>query len=158
MSLKKIGLMALLVAVIAVAAVITAKRVRSELKGPPLLLDRKFDKIDMKSFEIISETLRDWNTKYAADASGRYKNPRTGAYTMVDAMKCASCGQLIPVPEMPADLRPSPKLVKARGRGFGGELRALEAAKDEFLRNYKCPKCGKNAFAMPASPSPPKSK
>jgi rRNA maturation protein Nop10 len=158
MSLKKTALMALLVAVTAAAAVVAVKRVQSEINGPPLLMDRKFDKIDVNSLEIFSETLRDWTTKYAADASGRCKNPRTGEYTMVDTMKCASCGQIIPVPQIPADLGPSPELVKARGRGFAKEILALMNAKEEFLRNYKCPKCGKNAFVMPPRPVPPKSK
>jgi hypothetical protein len=158
MKLKKIALIVLLIAVIAAAAVVAAIRVQSELKGPPLLLDQKFDKIDMKSFEIVSETLRDWNTKYTPDASGHYKNPKTGQYTMVDVMKCASCGQLIPVPDMPLELRSNPELVKARGRGMREAALAMMAAREKFERNYKCPKCGRNAYPPPANPIPPKSK
>jgi hypothetical protein len=31
----------------------------------------------------------------------------------------------------------------------------MAAASQEFLRNYKCPRCGKNAFAI--GPKPPES-
>ncbi len=154
MNRKKIALIALLIAVIAAAALVALMRVRSELKTPMVLLDRKVQKIDMKSLEVFSETFRDWMTKYAPDMVGRYRNPRTGEYTIVEAMKCASCGQLIPVPQMPAGLEWKPN----RGRGSGPEARAAMMAQMtaivEFQRNYKCPKCGKNAFVLGPIPSP----
>ncbi len=158
MNRKKIALIALLITVIAAAALFAVKRVQSELKGPPLLQDQKFDKIDMKSFKIFSETLRDWTTKYTPDAVGRYKNPKTGEYTMVDAVRCASCGQLIPVPQLPAG--PGLNVGPTRGRGRGARptraaILAAMQAREEFLRNYKCPRCGRNAFPSGLIPSPP---
>ena len=105
MNLKRIALTALLIAVIAAAAVFTVNRMRAEQSGPTLFADQKFEKIDVNSFEVFAETTRDWETKYAPDASGNWKNPRTGEYTMVEAIKCASCGQFIPVPKMPAELQ-----------------------------------------------------
>ena len=68
--------------------------------------NNKVQMVDMKTFDIFTETSDDWAGKYAPDASGHYKNPKTGEYTVVKAMKCASCGQLIPVPDIPADLLP----------------------------------------------------
>ena len=53
MNRKKIALIALLITVIAAAALFAVKRVQSELKGPPLLQDQKFDKIDMKSLKFL---------------------------------------------------------------------------------------------------------
>lgn len=103
MDMKKLVAMAVLVVVIVVAVVIVVKRTSNE--APPMTAeaDKTLDMIDMKSLEVFSETPADWNGKYAADASGRHKNPKTGEYTIVEAMKCASCGQLIPRPEIPAD-------------------------------------------------------
>ncbi len=108
----------------------------------------------MKTFEVFAETVRDWATKYAPDASGRYKNPKTGEYTMVNVMKCASCGRPIPVPTLPDDLRPK----SASGPRPSREAsQALAAAMQKFELTYKCPLCGKNAFPPPAAaPSPVK--
>ena len=156
---KKIALIGLLVAVIAAAAVVAAIRARNKLLEltPPPLMDQKFDKIDMKSFEVISETLRDWNSTYAPDASGHYKNPKTGQYTMVDAMKCASCGQLIPVPDLPPEAQTNPAR-NMRGPGVGKAMKVWLEAKRKFELNYKCPKCGKNAYPHSTAAIPPKSK
>jgi len=169
---KQIVLVPLLIAVIAAAVLVAVVRARSELRGPtipriPSPLDQKADKIDIKSYEVFSETLRDWTTQYAPDASGHYRNPRTGEYTMADLMKCASCGQLIPQPEIPPGLVPNLEPVVQRGRG-GEEAMKARAAKGEAIRAaitairkfqlaYKCPRCGKNAFSFAPPPPPSKS-
>ena len=162
MARKKIALIALLIAVIAVAAVFTVKRIRTELKNAPrsLVVDQKFEKIDMKSLEIFAETNNDWKGKYAPDASHRYKNPKTGEYTVVETMKCASCGQTIPEPQIPPELLPKHEPGQPRAKGVNP---AMAAAMEQTLRNYKCPKCGKNAWLPPppesksAQPRPPRS-
>ena len=81
MDMKKLVAMAVLVVVIVVAVVIVVKRTSNE--APPMTAeaDKTLDMIDMKSLEVFSETPADWNGKYAADASGRHKNPKTGEYT-----------------------------------------------------------------------------
>ncbi len=154
---KKIALIAVLLAVIAAAAVFAVKRIQSERKTPVMFWEWKSQKIDMNSLEVFTETARDWTTQYAPDASGRYKNPRTGEYTMVQAMPCASCGQLIPVPQLPAGLEPT-KLGRGSGRPDRAAMMAQMKAVMEIERAYKCPRCGKNAFAFGPIPSPPKSK
>jgi hypothetical protein len=58
------------------------------------------------------------------------------------------CGEAIPAPQIPAELLPKVQRGKRGGR-------AMAAASQEFLRNYKCPRCGKNAFAI--GPKPPES-
>ncbi len=153
MDMKKLVAMAVLVVVIVVAVVIVVKRTSNE--APPMTAeaDKTLDMIDMKSLEVFSETPADWNGKYAADASGRHKNPKTGEYTIVEAMKCASCGQLIPRPEIPADqLPPAPPGMQkgfVRGGNRGGTSNYLQAkamVMMKILRDYKCPRCGKNAW------------
>jgi rRNA maturation protein Nop10 len=161
MNLKKIALIALLIAVIAAAAVLAVRRARSELKTPLLFQkfvdereNQKLEKIDMKSLEVFSETVRDWATQYAPNTDGYYKNPKTGEYTVVEAMKCASCGQLIPAPQLPAGL--AQKMRGGRNHGPSPEAIAEMVAVKKSQSNYKCPRCGKNAFGP--RPSPPTSK
>jgi rRNA maturation protein Nop10 len=141
---KKIAIAVLLIAAIAVAVAVTVKRVRSELKAQPptLQVDQKFPKIDIKSLEVFWETTSDWATQYAPDVSGRYKNPATGEQTMVDVMKCASCGQLIPVPQ------PSPAAT-ARQQKREVTIHSAAEAREALLRDYICPRCGKHAWIPP---------
>ncbi len=150
---KKIALIVLLLAVIAFFAVFAAKRVRTEVKMmPTMVLDQKVQKIDMKTLEVFAETSADWQTKYAPDASHRYKNPNTGEYTMVDTMRCASCGQLIPEPQTNPEFLPKPEPGKQKG-SQKGDTRMAEAMQ-KTLAAYLCPRCGKHAWLPP----PPKSK
>ena len=151
MTRKQIALIPLLIAVIGLAVLLAVARARSELSGPitpriPSRLDDKADKIDMNSYEVFSETLRDWTTKYAPDAAGHYKNPKTGEYTITSLMKCASCGQLIPMPDLPDRLRPNPELVTQRSPEARKAITATLTATREFQTEYKCPRCGKYAF------------
>ena len=128
---KKTVVSALLLAVIIVAVVIAVKRNMSKPEMPDWRQNQQIERIDIKSFEVITERQGDWDGKYAPDASGRYKNPKTGEYTMVGVMKCAACGQFIPNLQIPAELRGKPV-----------PMATMEKLKSE----YKCPKCGKNPF------------
>jgi rRNA maturation protein Nop10 len=144
MGLKKIGVVAALVVVIVLAALLTATRVgctgapAGANPDPKLRSAAKVDMIDKNTFEIFTETAADWETQYAPDASGHYKNPKTGEYTMTSVIKCASCGALIPAPDFPAELRTT-------GRPGPDQLKAIEE-QEEIRLNYKCPKCGQNAY------------
>jgi rRNA maturation protein Nop10 len=142
MDLKKVGLVVGLVVVIVIAAVLALRRTSSQpgseaVKGAAQeAAGMKTDKIDNKTFEIFSETLADWEGKYAPDAEGHYKNPKTGEYTVVAIHKCASCGELIPSPDSPGG--------PPKGKGAG--LTTWRNEREQFLLDYKCPKCGKNAY------------
>ncbi len=127
MDRKKVLIIALLIAVIVAAAASIAKRTWSELTGPAFSVDRKITKIDMKSLEAFTETASDWEVKYAHDAIGRYKNPRTGEYTMVDAG-----GQPIALPQSPAEPPPESEAGKLPSQE---EKQALPAGKQEALYN-----------------------
>jgi rRNA maturation protein Nop10 len=140
---KKIGVVVALVAVIVIAVVLTAKRTSST--GAPAavkaaqeaLSAAKVDKIDKTTYEIFTETAADWQSKYAPDASGHYKNPKTGEYTMTSVIKCASCGALIPAPDMPVEPQTAKGMDRVR----------LMREEQEIRHNYKCPKCGRDAYA-----------
>ncbi|MGD1001518.1 MAG: hypothetical protein ABSA67_12575 [Candidatus Brocadiia bacterium] len=151
---KKIAIIVLLIAVIGVATAFTVTRILNEAGGPTLYVDQKFEKIDMKSYEVFGETNSDWQTKYTPDASGHWKNPKTGEYTLTYMMKCASCGRPIPLPQLPAELRPK----TASGRPSRADTEAIAEAMHQYELIYKCPLCGKNAFETVASPAPSKSK
>jgi len=159
MRLKNLALAALMVAIIVAAIAFTVMRVKSEVTQQPTYLELEAKKlkakIDMNSFEVFAETDDDWLSKYAPDKSGRFKNPKTGEYTMVEPMTCASCGQLIPVP---ADMPPPPHPFLGRGKGVdtAGAFAAAKALA-EFKLKYKCPKCGKPAFPIIQSPTMPRS-
>ena len=148
---KKVAAMVVLVVVIVIAVVVIIKRTGSE--APAAMLPGGSDRVqmvDMKTFDVFTETSDDWAGKYAPDASGHYKNPKTGEYTVVKAMKCASCGQLIPVPDIPADLLPvAPPKGLVKGKPTVEQMayaRALAEARMKVLSEYKCPKCGKPAW------------
>ncbi|MGD1001816.1 MAG: hypothetical protein ABSA67_14070 [Candidatus Brocadiia bacterium] len=161
MDSKKLVIMVVLVVVIVIAVVLAVKRTSNE--EPAVLAtgqNEKVQMIDMKSLEVFTETSSDWAGKYKADSSGHFKNPKTGDYTIVRAMKCSSCGQLIPVPEVPASLLP-PLPAKATVRGQPTpEQREYSQAQGQamlkVLHDYKCPRCGKEAW-NPTTP-PPESK
>jgi rRNA maturation protein Nop10 len=143
---KKIGVVVALLVVIVIAAVLTAKRTRGTGASAAVKAEQealsavKIDKIDQKTFDIFTETVADWQSKYAPDASGHYKNPKTGEYTMTSIIKCASCGALIPAADVPA-VPPTAK---------GMDRVRLVREEQEIRRNYKCPKCGQNAYAPEA--------
>ena len=140
MDFKKVGVVVALVVVIVIAAVFTAHRTKGQQGNAALqtaeknLTSVKVDKIDNKTYEVISETASDWSGKYAPDSSGHCKNPKTGEYTMCNIITCASCGEKIPAPDFPP--------ITAKG---GARMQAL-AEEQQIMRDYKCPKCGKNAY------------
>jgi phage FluMu protein Com len=152
MSLKEIALVGLLIVIIVLAALFTVKWTRSETPATAMsFTDLKEDRIDMKSLEVITETIGDWQSKYAPDASGRYKNPKTGEFTMVEIMKCAWCGQLIPVAQLP------PELIIKTPPGKRGSMPGRNVLKKiaDFQLNYKCPRCGHPALTAKSSETKP---
>lgn len=132
-----------LVVIIVVAVVLTAKRSAGRSTIPVQFQgQQQVEKIDMKTLDVYKESPADWEGKYAPDDRGHYKNPKTGDYTVVNEMICASCGKVIPRPDVPADL--VPKNRKQQGGASYG--RALHDAMNKALADYMCPRCGKHAW------------
>jgi len=100
---------------------------------PDYVLARPVKKIDKESFEVMELPLGKWR-KLGHNKEGRYKNPKTGKYTMVPCMICAHCGKEIPVPEMPAP---------------GPEGPPDPMVYEEIMMNYRCPLCGELAMPGP---------
>jgi len=120
---------ALAVAVAAVA--FAAMRIfgSGDTAPPDRVTGVKVTKIDEKSLEVITLTEGEWMK--LGQKNQRYKNPETGTYSMVSAVACPLCGELIPAPIYP--------------RGMTSEERM------EFERNRTCPKCGKKIGDLPAA-------
>jgi hypothetical protein len=150
---KKVVIGAVLIIVVIVAVVFTAKRMAGGPQPPAAVWGQQVQKIDLKTSEFVTASIGDWTTKYKADAMGRYKNPKTGEYTMVDPIKCAACGQEIPPPDYSSaytHAQPTaPAAAASNGlpppigaRDLGVDIGAVEKIKHD----YRCPKCGKSPF------------
>lgn len=116
---KRIAVVIGLIAVVAVAGLVTLKRVvRSENPTPPQwMLDKPVEMIDEKTFELMTLKLSEWVK--LGEKDGRHKNPNTGEYTMTGALTCGSCGEKIPPPP------------------------SLSPGQQRSAADYLCPKCGK---------------
>ena len=144
---------AVMIAVVVVTSVIAVLPTMRGPQPPAWVLDQQVQKIDYKTLELAKESRRDWMGKYAPDASGRYKNPKTGEYSMVDAFHCRACGKLIPLPEVPPELRMRRGPPPATSGGHkAAALAGPPAGADpvasliQLQQNYKCPRCGKCPF------------
>jgi cytochrome c-type biogenesis protein CcmH/NrfF len=133
----KVLLAALLVAVIIAVAVFGAKRMGiGGLKPPPEVLAVPRELMDSKTLELVTMSTGDWEK--LGHKGTRYKNPKTGEYTMAVPAPCWSCGKLIPGPDLQpivpgdpqADLEYSAKL-------------------EEITKTYRCPICGNLALPQP---------
>jgi len=102
-------------------------------KAPASVLAQKFTRIDTKPpYKIVELTFSEWQ-KLGPDSAGRYKDPETKEYTIVEPITCASCRKMIPVVQYPADVL-----------ALTGDARL---DKQMQLRNeYKCPLCQKPAY------------
>ena len=121
---------AVILLVVAIAAVVFAIR-RSfhfgPAEAPQWAGQTPMEKIDQKIFQLMTKPLKEWQRLGQKD--GKYKNPETSTYTMVDAIVCEACGEKIPIADLPKydpDAGPESRRVRM-----------------EAMQNYRCPKCGK---------------
>jgi len=118
---KRIVVIVVLLVIIAFAAVFIIKNSSiGRLKQPEWVRDRKVEKIDSESLELVTRTIREWQK--LGKRNGLYKNPNTGKYSMAMPMVCPACGATIPAPV-----------------GLG-EANPDEAR--EIMEKHLCPKCG----------------
>jgi len=67
------------------------------------VLRHSTEMIDRETCELMTRKVGEWRAD--GEENGKYKNPKTGKFTMVEPIKCASCGEKIP----PVDLPPREK-------------------------------------------------
>jgi len=121
------GLVVVAVVLLAIAAVIWAMRMTGGKRMPAAVAGEVVRRIDFKTLEVIELPRSEWmglRGKY-----NLYKNPKTGRFTVVDVMRCASCGEEIPV---------FPVTEEAAAEGPAGVMK--------LRRAYRCPKCSKPAY------------
>ena len=87
--------LALLIVGAIMLVVKTTRRSRTA-EMPDRVSGKQVERIDEKSFQIVSRSLEEWNKIDRKD--GRYKNPETGEYNMVEIVTCQSCGERVPSP------------------------------------------------------------
>jgi len=96
-------------------------------RPPEWVRGLQIERIDIETLETISLPHGRWETLgKVGDKFPRYKNPKTGRYTMVDVMTCSSCGQKIPV------------FIPPEGETNPDRILTLAL-------QYKCPRCGARA-------------
>lgn len=119
---------------LALAAFAIYRSVSRLTAGPRLpewALDMAESKIDMETLERKTLKNREWLK--LGSRGGKFKNPKTGKYTMVPIIVCDHCGQAIPFPMVK-----DPKEVARLGPQRESEFWA------EVARDYVCPRCGKH--------------
>jgi hypothetical protein len=126
-------------AIIAVLVVVILCGLIWVLKGAGLLGDKPTlpnrvvqeptEKIDQETLEVVTLPFGEWEKLGQKD--GKYKNPKTGKYSMVADMVCAHCGAKIPAPDLSSIVSIT-------------DPKELMATRAKLLAEYKCPKCGKS--------------
>jgi len=124
---KRIVTSAGLVTCIVVGIVMTIRHAHRSIPEPPSgLMEKTQERIDAETLELMTLTLGEWDK--LRGKHHRFKNPKTGKYTMVAPMECRSCGEKIPIPLYPEDVLK--------------DARSIEA----YERQYRCPKCGNSPY------------
>jgi DNA-directed RNA polymerase subunit RPC12/RpoP len=136
-NLKSVVTFIALLAVVVAAVVFAVVRVAGKPSRPEWVSMVQMEKIDRQTLEVMSLPVGKWESLGYQDVGRerRFKNPKTGTYTMVQSMRCSVCGEKIPVPVYP-DMT-AKKYTRAEMDD------AIEAAE----KAYVCPRCGKLAFS-----------
>ena len=132
--MRKIAMGTGLVIVIVAAVGFIIHYTRSKDHVPAAVRNQPVEMCDEKTMDVVTidkGEIFDGNAR-----NGRYKNPKTGEYTLLIATTCAACRQKIPVPYV--------EPVAANATPEQRQARMQEAFKTS--QEYKCPRCGKKAF------------
>lgn len=140
---KNVVLVVILVAIIVAAVVFFTKGSKlGGVKPPKWVLDRQVERIDSETLELVTKTVDEWQD--LGQENGRYKNPKSDTFTMVEPIKCVACGEKIPPPDLP----PMPERTEGQSLAEHGEAEnAARAQAREILRNHECPQCGERALS-----------
>ena len=99
-SVKNIVWIVILLALIVGAVVFGISRTRrGETKMREKGAAQPMELIDVETLELITQPLNKWESN--GKAPERFKNPKTGKYTMTYPMRCRLCGEKIPLPDNP---------------------------------------------------------
>ena len=107
-------------------------------KPPTWVLEEPLEKIDAETSELVTLSRTEW--KNLGENLGRFKNPKTGQYTMAEPIRCPHCLEWIPKPQLPK----APKLNTddLRNAPMPQEVATYQAELADIWSTFKCPKCG----------------
>jgi len=141
MGTKKIVTVVALIVVIVVAVVYIAKRGlgRATAKPPDRVMAQIVQKVDEETHEFFDLSRAEWEKLGSRD--GKYKNPKTGTYTIVPSIVCQHCRK-----RTVGYVLPSPK----------GYKTGLDYARVTYpiISSVRCIHCGKVPFPLPPEPRP----
>ena len=139
----RIVVIVILLGLIVAAGVFLTRRMgRGEMNQPDRLLDRRVERIDSESLELVTKPRREW--KRLGQKDGKYKNPKTDKYTMVVPAICASCGQKIPMSDVALA---TPGAASDRPLEPEEHLEAMKK-QEALIKEWRCPRCG--GYAAPS--------
>ncbi len=136
---KKVLIGILLVGIVLVIAVwaIRAYRVNvGQAEAREIFEGRVDERICEETLEIMSMPRGQWIALGCND-DNKFKNPKTGKYTMMEVARCESCREKIPL------------VVIQVPEGMTLNQAMVYIMQEE--RKLICPKCGKPVYALPGS-------
>jgi len=134
---KVITIIGLLVVIVGAVTLSIKMAGRGKLEPPERITGRRFEKIDAETLEIIALTGDEWKALGYKDE--RFKNPKTGEYTMARVGICTACGEKIPWPVLPI----YPERGNYTQQEYEKVVDEITAKRTAIERSNTCPKCGK---------------
>ena len=132
---KKVLAVVVLLVVIVGAAGLILKHTADRDAPPSPVMKQPIELIDAETGEFLTRSLQEW--KDDGMQENRYKNPKTGEYTMAEPIKCFSCGEVVPMPVLPSvDPNTTPP----------EDMPRLSDEREKKKAEAKCPKCGGPIF------------
>jgi rRNA maturation protein Nop10 len=128
----------LILVVLAAVAAFCGQRALRHSKPPEWVLTEPIEKIDAETLELMTLPNDQWDK--LGKKLGQFKNPKTGRYTMAEAVKCPHCREKIPTPQVPDAPKLSAEDIKTKRMPAGWP--AYQAELEDIWGKYKCPKCG----------------
>jgi hypothetical protein len=147
-----------IVVVIVALVVVVAFQVKKMggADGPPAAIrNAKHTKIDSVTNKEVIQTWQQWRDLGTDKATGYYKHPETGEYTIAAPMECADCKKQIASPKF-VDIGEAPSgemgpdATAEETQAFEEKMQAYEDKRMEAdmkrQKEYMCPLCKKNAY------------
>ena len=143
MGAKRIAAIVALLAIIVLAGYWMSRKLGGRDEPPEWYLGQARELVDTETGELISQPVEKWQSGRQLD--GKFKNPKTGDYTMVKPIVCASCGAKIAPPDYPSRPASEPSTRTRTDARRDPVQDAYEAEVDQIWHNHMCPKCGERA-------------
>ncbi len=133
----KKALVVIVILALVVAIAVWVMRSGSSEKGSEDARDifnrKPMELVCEETLEVITKPRGEW-IELGCSEENKYKNPKTGNYTMMTPMKCESCGEKIPLVVIEAP----------EGLDDEATIRYIENKERELI----CPRCKKPVYSV----------